>query len=231
MSSVKAVGGETALVTHVDAHEGSHRFPTFLPDGRHFLYSIFGRQDVNGVYVGSLDGKTKKLLVPVSASAVYAPPGYVLFVDGDTLFGQAFNAERLELSGQPFLVAEHVGRSTAFLSAVSASRSGIIAYAGAITARPPTWIDRQNTVGSPDTPEGDYRSAVSDETRLAASLVDPGRRRNLDHGPRAGQCFARGDRRTRQRISAVVSGRRAAGVRSTRTTDIFRGAGGGRPIS
>ncbi len=177
--SVNAAGGSTTPVTVIGAsQEGSHRNPHFLPDGRHFLYSIFGRRpDQNGVYVASLDGKAKKLLVQVSTTAVYAPPGYLLFVDGDTLLGQAFDAERLELKGQLFLVAEHAGRNTAFMSAVSASRTGAISYAGTLSQSGRlAWIDRLgNPVGSPGTPEGDYTDfrLSADETRLAASLVNP----------------------------------------------------------
>jgi dipeptidyl aminopeptidase/acylaminoacyl peptidase len=108
---------------------------------------------------------------------VYAPPGFLLFVDGDTLLSQAFDAERLELKGQPFLVAEHVGRNSAFMSAVSASQTGTIAYAGTIAQNGHlAWMDRTGTpLGSPVTPEGDYADfrLSPDETRLAASLVDP----------------------------------------------------------
>ena len=131
--SMNAAGGTITPVTVVDTslHENTHRNPSFLPDGLHFLYSVIGNSDQSGVYVGSLDGKTKKLLLHVLTSAVYAPPGYVLFVDGDTLLGQAFDADRLELKGQPFFVAEHVGRSTSFMSGVSASLTGAIAYARA----------------------------------------------------------------------------------------------------
>ena len=95
--------------TVMDApQEGSHRYPYFLPDGRHFLYTISGSPDRTGVYVGSLDGTTKKRLIPKTTSAVYAPPGYLLFVDGDTLLGQAFDADRLEVNGQPFLVGRNM---------------------------------------------------------------------------------------------------------------------------
>jgi serine/threonine protein kinase len=120
--SVSAEGGTITPVTVVDTslHENTHRNPSFLPDGHHFLYSVIGSSDQSGVYVGSLDGKTKRLLLHVLTSAVYAQPGHVLFVDGDTLLGQTFDADRLELKGQPFFVAEHVGRSTSFMSGVSA---------------------------------------------------------------------------------------------------------------
>jgi dipeptidyl aminopeptidase/acylaminoacyl peptidase len=149
-----------------------------LPDGQHFLYSIFGSHRAqNGIYVGSLDGKTRKLLVQVETSAVYAPPGYLLFVDGDTLLAQSFDPGRLEVNGQPFLVAEHVGRNTGFMSAVSSSRTGTIAYASTMSQNGRlTWLDRAGrTIGPIDVPESDtvdFRLSP-DETRLAASIVDP----------------------------------------------------------
>ena len=88
--SMNAAGGTITPVTVVDAalHENTHRNPSFLPDGLHFLYSVIGDSDRNGVYVGSVDGKTKRLLLHVLTSAVYAAPGYVLFVDGDRLLAR-----------------------------------------------------------------------------------------------------------------------------------------------
>jgi eukaryotic-like serine/threonine-protein kinase len=178
--SVNAAGGGPTPVTVIDAslQEGSHRNPYVLPDGRHFLYSIFSRtSEQNGIYVGSVDGRTKKLLIHRRTTAVYAPPGYLLFVDGAALLAQAFDAERLEIKGQPFLVADHAGRNTAFMSAVSASRTGAIAYAGTLSQIGRlAWIDRQgNPLGSPGTPEADFTDfrISSDETRLALSLVNP----------------------------------------------------------
>jgi eukaryotic-like serine/threonine-protein kinase len=177
--SMNAAGGTLTPVTVVDTslRENTHRNPSFLPDGHHFLYSVIGNSDKSGVYVGSLDGRTKKLLLHVPTSAVYALPGYLLFVDGDTLRGQAFDADRLELKGQPVFVADRVGRSTSFMSAVSASVTGSIAYAPPLIQKGRlTWIDaRGNRLGSPVTPEGDYTDfrLSPDQTRLAASLADP----------------------------------------------------------
>jgi eukaryotic-like serine/threonine-protein kinase len=178
--SVDSAGGTTTPVTAFDKsrQETIHRYPRFLPDGRHFLYAVMGHQEgQNGVYAASLDGKIKKLLIPINTSAVYAPPGHLLYVDGDSLLGQAFDVARLELVGQPFLVAEHAGRNTAFMAAVSASQAGAIAYAGIIPQSGRlTWIDRTGTqVASSNTPEGDYTDfrLSPDETRVAASLLDP----------------------------------------------------------
>src|SRR5262249_55669985 len=77
----------------------------------------------------------------------------------------------------PFLVAEHVGRNSGFMSAVSASRTGTIAYAGTISQNGRLdWISRAGVaLGPAGTPEGDYTDfrLSPDEKTLAASLVDP----------------------------------------------------------
>jgi serine/threonine protein kinase/Tol biopolymer transport system component len=176
---VDAAGGKPTPVTFIDTanQEASHRNPHMLPDGQHFLYSVFGGQpDQNGVYLGSLDGKTKKILVNLRTNAVYAPPGYLLFVDGNALLGQRFDPRRLEPEGQPFVVAEDVGRNTAFMGAVSASRTGMIAYADTMLQNGRlTWIDRTGTPTASIGADGDHIDfrLSPDDQRLAVSLVDP----------------------------------------------------------
>jgi eukaryotic-like serine/threonine-protein kinase len=174
LERVASAGGTTTLASTLEPKR-NYRHPQFLPDGRHFLYFGLGSEQV-GVYAGSLDGSNKKFLVRTNDSAVYAPPGYLLFVDGDTLLGQAFDAERLEVSGQPFLVAEHVGHSSAFQSAIAASPTGIIAYAGTIAQNGRlTWFGRSGNAQGSAGPEGDYTDfrLSPNEKSLAASLVDP----------------------------------------------------------
>jgi eukaryotic-like serine/threonine-protein kinase len=107
---------------------------------------------------------------------VYASPGYLLYVDGDTLLGQTFDAVHLELRGEPFTVAEHVGRSSGFNTAVSASSTGMLAYAAAILQRGRlTWFDRAGKSLGLVGVEGDYpdfRLSPNGDT-LAVTLVDP----------------------------------------------------------
>jgi eukaryotic-like serine/threonine-protein kinase len=57
MRSVPEAGGMARDLTFVDAPRGEnyHSFPTFLPDGKHFLFLRQGRADINGTYAGSLD--------------------------------------------------------------------------------------------------------------------------------------------------------------------------------
>ena len=176
---VSSSGGSITPVTELDAsrQEGSHRFPQFLPDGRHFLFSVRSSfTDQAGVYAGSLDGKTKKLLIRGNTTALYAPSGYVLFLDGDTLMGQAFDAERLELRGQASVVEGGVGRSSTGAGSYSVSGTGTLAYAGALsTPGRLTWFDRGGTPSDSAGSLGDYTDfrLSPDQTRLAASLANP----------------------------------------------------------
>jgi Tol biopolymer transport system component len=109
-------------------------------------------------------------------SAVYAAPGYLLFGEGDALFGQAFDERRMQVSGQPFLVAEHAARTSTSKSAISASVSGTIAYAGTLTPNGTlTWFDRGGRqLGSTGTQGyySDFRLSPNEKT-LLASMLDP----------------------------------------------------------
>jgi Tol biopolymer transport system component len=173
-------GGAVAPVTRLDADrkEGSHRWPHFLPDGRHFLFTVRGEGvDHRGIYVGSLDNETRKLLVHADSNALHVPPGYLLFVEGGTLLGQRFDADRLELSGQPFTIEGRVGRASNGLGSFSASRAGALAYAGtALQSGRLIWFDRGGKQLGSVGPEGYYTDfrLSPDEKRLAVSLADPG---------------------------------------------------------
>jgi Tol biopolymer transport system component len=174
---IPAVGGQIAPVTKLDLANGetNHRWPQFLPDGRHFLYTVRGGTS-RSVFVGSLDGATRKLLLRFDSRGIYSLPGYLLFVDGDSLLGQAFDAGSLEMSGQPFTVAEHAGRASNSDAAVSASSTGALAYAGAMLQLGRlTWFDRSGNALDSIESEGDYPDfrLSPDGKRLAATQVDP----------------------------------------------------------
>ncbi|MCA1602594.1 MAG: protein kinase, partial [Acidobacteria bacterium] len=154
---VSAAGGAPTPLTTLDASrkEVSHAYPRFLPDGRHFLYLARSAQRENeGIYVGSLDSKETKLLVNANASAAYAP-GYLLFLRERTLMAQGFDAEKLELTGEPFPVAEQVDRlSGPGFGLFSVSETGVLAYrSGSASNTQLTWFDRGGkqlgTVGPP----------------------------------------------------------------------------------
>ena len=172
---VTSAGAQPLPMDTLGPDESSHRYPHFLPDGHHFLYISLGPNGQAGLYAASLDDKGRKLATRIRNNAVYAAPGYLLFAEADTLFGQSFDARRLRANGQQFPVAEHVGHSTTHLSAVSASATGVIAYAGTLSPKGTlTWFDRAGQPGDSTGPEGyysDFRLSPNEKS-LAASLFN-----------------------------------------------------------
>lgn len=72
---VPAAGGEPKAITILDAsrQESSHRWPFFLPDGKHFLYQISSsRPENSGIYVGTQDSKDRTRLLGDRCNAAYA---------------------------------------------------------------------------------------------------------------------------------------------------------------
>src|SRR5262249_836100 len=79
---------------------GPHRFPQFLPDGRHFIYWVAAQTP--GIYINSLDGGSPKRLADADGPAVISPVGFLLFHRQNTLFAQAFDLKKQELSAIQF---------------------------------------------------------------------------------------------------------------------------------
>src|SRR3989454_155521 len=176
---VSAAGGEPTPVTTLDKsrQETSHRWPYFLPDGRHFLYTVFGGPESQGVYVRSLDAKeNRRLLSAVNSDAAYAPPGYLLFRREATLMAQAFDADKLQLTGDPFPIAEQVGSdASTFQTFFSVSQTGVLAYnSGGSGKTQLAWMDRGGKQNGLVGPPGNYlRPLLSpDEKRVAVDDVD-----------------------------------------------------------
>jgi eukaryotic-like serine/threonine-protein kinase len=178
---VSATGGKASVLTTVDQSrkEGLHVLPSFLPDGRHFLYYRSSRiLENSGTYVGSIDADPQKqdsrpLLA--SVAALYAPSsdsstGQVLFLRNGTLLTQPFQPERLQLVGEPVPVADRVGSYLAF-GFFSISANGILAYRTRSQDFQLTWLDRQGKALSRVGEPGPYTSlAVSpDGTRAVVS--------------------------------------------------------------
>ena len=134
---VSANGGSATPLTVLDParNEFRHSLPSFLPDGRHFIYlRLSGTPENNGVYIGSLDARpeqqdSKRLVATVYGTAYVPSSGassdQLLFFRDGTLMAQPFDARQLELSGEPVTVAEQVG---SFLEGgfFSASTNGVL---------------------------------------------------------------------------------------------------------
>lgn len=181
MWRVSAAGGTATPVTQVDQSKGEfvHTWPTFLPDGKHFLYFRSGPSDVEGMYLGSLDvdagNQSRQRILATGVPAVFAS-GHLFFPRAGTLMAQPFDARRLELRDAPVPVAQDVEVTWDFTGVFSVSDEGVFVYRTASAPRTfqLTSIDRQGktvrTFGSPGT---DSRVVLSPDGARAIAKDAP----------------------------------------------------------
>jgi eukaryotic-like serine/threonine-protein kinase len=177
--SVPDSGGTPVAVTEFDQSVGevSHRWPEFLPDGKHFLF--LSRSKENIVYAASVDSKKRKLILKNDTNVVYAPPGYLLFAKNGVLLAQPFDADRLELTGTAIAIAESVpvfgGQQHGLFSA---SKNGLLAiHSTAEMLTQPVSVDLSGKFLEPIMepamfPFGDMQIS-QDGRKLAVTITDP----------------------------------------------------------
>jgi eukaryotic-like serine/threonine-protein kinase len=188
---VSAAGGVATAVTTLDAERGevSHRWPQFLPDGRHFLYlALTGTptststliapealERLRVVYVGSLDSPDRTVVLGGALRAMYGG-GHILFLRGTTLMAQPFDPVARRLSGEPVPIAENIANNTGNgRTAFSVSEAGVLTYRTGITTMSRgvlSWLDRTgkrtSSVGGP----ADYVEAqLSPDATAVAALI------------------------------------------------------------
>jgi hypothetical protein len=184
---VRETGGAAVPVTAPDPSrkEEFHLLPTFLPDGRHFVYLRVSpaAPEMSGAYIGTIDARpdaqSAQRLMPYVVGVTYAAavgsgPGLLLFLREGTLMAQPFDAKRLALAGDPVPVVEHVGsfRDGGFFSA---SANDVLVYRTADIDSQLTWFDRQGAVSGRASEPGGFRGVTlsPDGARAVASRTNP----------------------------------------------------------
>jgi Tol biopolymer transport system component len=185
ISRVPPAGDAVQPLLKLDAahKETSQGWPHFLPDGRHFVYTSTSVESGKvGIYVASLDSSQPRLLIENAASATYVFPGLLVFGRGRSLMAQAFDAAKLELSGEPFPVVDQVDNTRSSF-AYSASSNGVLVYQhnqSAVTGSQPVWYNREGKrLSAAGEPRLYTQGSLSpDEKRFAAQIRDPNTRIN-----------------------------------------------------
>jgi Tol biopolymer transport system component len=173
---VSAMGGEPKPATKLDPSrkETSHAFPSFLPDGQHFIYLAMGGQP--STYLASLDSPEVRRIREGNTNAVYAF-GHLLFMRSQSLMAQRFDLRKAELSGDPILVADQVlvtpGAPWGYYTV---SENGVLAYrAGSGERTQLVWYDRAGKRLKTASEPAEYSNpALSpDQKKVAVSKRDP----------------------------------------------------------
>jgi eukaryotic-like serine/threonine-protein kinase len=135
LQRVSASGGTPTPVTKLNSTKGetTHRWPFFLPDGRHFLYvagTPFGLKEdpKNAIMLGSLDSPESKFVLHTHSGAMYGS-GQIVFLRENTLMRQSFDAKRLELAGDAIPIADPVQEDETTIHGIySVSQNGLLVY-------------------------------------------------------------------------------------------------------
>jgi Tol biopolymer transport system component len=141
---VPAGGGAAAEVTRFDKKRGDiwHAWPSFLPDGRHFLYSVWFKSE-GSIRLGSLEQGDIGELLPARSRAVFAPEGYLLYVSEGALLARPFDPKGLRLSGNPLTVAGRVPYLAVTGGAdFAVSQTGALAFVEGEPLGRMAWFDR-----------------------------------------------------------------------------------------
>jgi Tol biopolymer transport system component len=188
---VPAAGGQAAPLTRLDPsrRETTHRYPSFLPDGRRFLFLVASftttaEQEKMGVYLGSLDHGEEKFLLRANSNMAFAPPGAILFLRERNLYAERFDPDRSEVSGDPIPVAEQIQYfAQTFMGLFSASQTGTVLYqnqGGTMLGRL-VWFDRAGkNLGPLGAPADQANPRLSPDGRRVAVSITDSRSGNVD---------------------------------------------------
>ncbi len=175
---VSANGGTPTEVRKLDARKyTTYRWPWFLPDGKHFLYLAANHMSPTsadtGIFLASLNGEENRFLFPSLSNAIYVS-GYLLFLRGNSLMAQPFDASAGKLDGNPTILHDNVQFDLNLWRGIfTASEDDKLMYQSGVgaAARTLAWFDRAgrqlDTVGGRDAYE--LVQLSPNEKRLAFS--------------------------------------------------------------
>ncbi len=156
---VADTGGTVAALPKEPPSGRASTWPTFLPDGDHFLYLLASRTSGRSAFaIGSLSSKDHVELEPAESNAVFAG-GHLLFSRQGTVVAQPFDPDRLRTMGDPVPIAQQVQDDpNALGAAFTASQTGVFVYhTGSATATQKlVWVDRGGAEQATAAPPNSY---------------------------------------------------------------------------
>jgi eukaryotic-like serine/threonine-protein kinase len=178
---VPASGGTPVAVTKMDAKYTTHRWPSFLPDGLHFVYLAANHVDPSSsdtaLFFASLDGREDRFLISSRSSAIYAS-GYLLYVRDSALVARSFNPSSGQFKGDPAVLNDDVQVDAGvWRGTFTASEDGTLVYepGSSGSGLNLNWFDSSGKpTGTVSTSEAFRQIELSpDDRKAAVSMGEP----------------------------------------------------------
>ena len=178
---ISAAGGTPQRLTKFDAGKHTtHRWPRFLPDGKHFLFFATNHSGdaEQGIYFGSIEDGSYKHVLDSDSDAEYAS-GYLLYHLQSQLLAQKFDPATGVISGDAMPVANLVEYDSGTWHATfAASQNGVLVYEPGSKALGIDlfWLDRNGKQIGKVAERGFYKGSgrfSPDGKRLAIAMGEP----------------------------------------------------------
>jgi serine/threonine protein kinase/Tol biopolymer transport system component len=167
---VSAAGGTPVRITDPAATGGNDFYPSFLPDGKHFLYFRgskfvpFKQRGPQSLMLGSIGSPEAKPVLETNYRALYAPasnlgnaPGRLLFIRDGVLMAQEMDPASLQSRGEAVRVADALATDVEFgFADFAVSKNGVLALNTAEYQHELVWLDRAGKQLAPGIPVTEY---------------------------------------------------------------------------
>lgn len=167
ISQIPASGGSISPATKLKQGELANLIPSFLPDGKHFLYVSYQMGGPAQIKVGEL-GRPEQdgVVIGPGYRAAFAS-GHLVFVNAGHIEAQLFNPRTFKLSGDP----ETFGEARTF----SVSQNGVLAYHESSAQSELKIFDRNGNLIATPGPLGIYADPrfSPDGKSIAVTVKDP----------------------------------------------------------
>jgi Tol biopolymer transport system component len=143
--------GDVQKLTSGSVPDNMHRYSSWLPDGRHFVFLItrLTQPQTSGIYLGSIDGGEPTRVLADESRPIYVQGrkgrGALVFVRGATLMAQAFDESALTLGGEPVVLADGIGIGYGVKTASYTASPTLLVYRSSSNTSAKTqltWADR-----------------------------------------------------------------------------------------
>lgn len=113
LHQIPAAGGTSKKLTSLDTteFEVNHRWPYFLPDGKHFLFSVQTNkqsldEESENIRVGSLQDSSGPIVLHASSNAIFRN-GWILYYKQKSILTQRFDDGSFTVAGEPIPILEN----------------------------------------------------------------------------------------------------------------------------